>query len=240
MCHRPKMRTYEIMGKPYTVSLMCACDEAQEMADERERMRKSAEQRRSMTFKSSAARHYRFESDGGQVTGVKRRCMNYAASFDKALRDGYGLVLYGKPDQGKTYLCGCIANMVIDEGYTVAMLTVPGLVAETKGSGDAGEWMRDVKGCDLLILDDLGAERDTTFSRETLYRVIDTRYMSRKPMIVSTNLSLETLTNPGSLYDWRIFNRILERCLPVEVNTGRHRISKETYEEIKGLCDGRE
>ena len=55
------------------------------------------------------------------------------------------------------------------------------------------EYIRRLCSCPLLILDDLGMERDTKFGLETVYDVIDGRYLSGKPLIVTTNLTLREL-----------------------------------------------
>ena len=67
----------------------------------------------------------------------------------------------------------------------------------------------------LLILDDLGVERNTEYALEQMFLVIDSRYRSRKPLIVTTNLKLEEIKNPSDLAHAKIYDRILERCAPV-------------------------
>ena len=63
----------------------------------------------------------------------------------------------------------------------------------------------------LLILDDFGMERGTEYGLEQVYSVIDSRYRSRRPMIITTNLKLSELKNPPDLAHARIYDRILER-----------------------------
>ena len=67
----------------------------------------------------------------------------------------------------------------------------------------------------LLILDDFGMERKTEFANEQIFNVIDERYRSRKPLIVTTNLPLDSLRNPDSLEMSRIYDRLLAMCTPV-------------------------
>ena len=64
----------------------------------------------------------------------------------------------------------------------------------------------------LLVIDDLGVERDTSYSVEQVYNVVDTRAGSGKPVIITTNLSLKDLENPPSLAYKRIYDRVLEMC----------------------------
>ena len=68
---------------------------------------------------------------------------------------------------------------------------------------------------DLLIIDDLGVERSTEYAMEQVFYVVDSRYRSRKPMIITTNLRLEEIKNPPDLAHARIYDRILERCAPI-------------------------
>ena len=67
----------------------------------------------------------------------------------------------------------------------------------------------------LLIIDDLGIERNTDYATEQVYNVIDTRYRSGRPMIITTNIILDDLKNPKDLAHKRIYDRILERCTPI-------------------------
>ena len=67
----------------------------------------------------------------------------------------------------------------------------------------------------LLVIDDLGVERSTEYAMEQMFFVIDSRYRSRRPMIITTNLKLGELKNPPDLAHARIYDRILERCAPI-------------------------
>ena len=66
----------------------------------------------------------------------------------------------------------------------------------------------------LLIIDDFGMERGTEYGLEQVYNVIDSRYRSRKPLIVTTNLTLEELQHPEDTAHARIYDRLLEMCSP--------------------------
>jgi len=68
---------------------------------------------------------------------------------------------------------------------------------------------------DLLIIDDLGAERNTDYAMEQMFSIVDSRYRSGKPLIVTTNLKLDELKHPPDLAHDRIYDRILERCAPI-------------------------
>ena len=70
----------------------------------------------------------------------------------------------------------------------------------------------------LLIIDDFGMERGTEYGLEQVYNVIDSRYRSKKPLIITTNLTLSELNNAADIAHKRIYDRILERCIPVRIN----------------------
>jgi len=94
----------------------------------------------------------------------------------------------------------------------------------------------------LLILDDFGMERGTEYGLEQVYNVVDSRYRSQKPLIVTTNLTLEELQHPEDTAHARIYDRLLEMCCPVFF-TGEN-IRKSTaqgkMERLKGLMNGKE
>ena len=69
-------------------------------------------------------------------------------------------------------------------------------------------------------------ERGTEFAFEQMFHVIDNRYRARKPLIVTTNLTLRELKNPPDLARERIYGRILERCVPLKVNGHNIRAEK--------------
>ena len=73
-----------------------------------------------------------------------------------------------------------------------------------------------LKPSNLLILDDLGAERQSDFALEQVFNVVDSRYKSGKPVIITTNLSLQELKNPSDIKYKRIYDRILEMCVPLQ------------------------
>ena len=78
--------------------------------------------------------------------------------------------------------------------------------------------MRKSSGLDdysLLVIDDLGVERNTEYAMEQIFTIIDSWYRSKKPLIVTTNWKLEEIKNPPDLVHARIYDRILERCVPV-------------------------
>jgi DNA replication protein DnaC len=87
----------------------------------------------------------------------------------------------------------------------------------------------------LLIIDDLGAERKSEFMQETVFNIVDARYRSGLPFIITTNLTAEELKKPQDVSYSRIYDRILERCFPIEVSgaSRRRQNLKDNYKNVK-------
>ena len=90
------------------------------------------------------------------------------------------------------------------------------------------------------MLDDLGTERQTSYAAEKMFEIIDARYRSRRPLIVTTNLTLDEISNPQQMEYKRVFDRIVEMCQPVHVSSEGRRMAiarkkSEKTREILGI-----
>ena len=97
------------------------------------------------------------------------------------------------------------------------MTNFPTILARLSGAfgEDRTALLDSLRDYDLLIIDDLGAERNTGYTMEQMFSIVDSRYRSGKPLIVTTNLKLDELKHPPDLSHARIYDRILERCAPI-------------------------
>lgn len=133
-------------------------------------------------------------------------CVEFAESFSGK---GKGLLMTGATGLGKTHLSLAIANRVIDRGFSVIYGSVPELLRmlnnEQFGRSN-GDTMSLMTGCDLLILDDLGAENSSEYNTSQLYEIINARINRDIPFIVSTNMNVQKIK---SRYQDRIFSRLL-------------------------------
>ncbi len=82
-------------------------------------------------------------------------------------------------------------------------------------SSERNAYLTSLNRYTLLVIDDMGIERESQYTIETIYTVIDERYKSKKPFIITTNIQLEILKKPQDLEHARIYDRIMERCMPV-------------------------
>ena len=87
------------------------------------------------------------------------------------------------------------------------------ILQDIQSREDEANYISVLNGCKLLIIDDLGAERNTDYALEKVYNVIDSRARGRQAMILTTNLSFdEMMRNPDIRYR-RIYDRIFETCI---------------------------
>jgi DNA replication protein DnaC len=128
---------------------------------------------------------------------MHRVCLMFAEKFDETCDN---LILTGLAGTGKTFLCNCVAKELLDRGKTVFYATAPALFRIYDdyrfGKGDASElrgFVELAEGCDLLIIDDLGAEFVTSFTASELFNLVNTRGLNKKSVVISTNLTFEQL-----------------------------------------------
>lgn len=120
-------------------------------------------------------------------------CRRYADRFDKDTKEN--LLFCGGTGLGKTHLSTSIAGVVVEKGFDVLYESAPNLFsvfeAERFGRGNTSNIPNTARyfGCDLLIIDDLGAEMSNTFTVGVLYNLLNTRIVAGLPTIISTNLS---------------------------------------------------
>lgn len=138
------------------------------------------------------ARHEQFDGDeAGTPTGL--------VDVGRALHEwgrapgGRNLVLTGATGTGKTHAAVAAARVAFDEGAHVEFVPVVELLDRLRPGGPDGV-LDDLFGVDVLVLDDLGAERPTDWTLERLYAVVNRRWMEERPTIATTNLDL-----PGPL-----------------------------------------
>ena len=162
----------------------------------------------------------RFEGDNGKVPQMAQ-ARKFARHWQEMFQENLGLLFWGQPGNGKTFAAACIANALIESGEpfppSVRMTTLGTILNRLPGMtpGEKESYFSQFFSCDLLILDDFGMERQTDYAREQVFNLIDGRYLARRPLIVTTNLSLNQLKNTTNLAEKRIYDRILELCVPV-------------------------
>lgn len=229
-CNTPKQKRVEILDMVIFPKILCECEaERRDKEEEAERQREFAERikkYRKMGFPQSQMQYWTFENDdkgNEKLTNMAKRYVNH---FDALCKDGKGLLLYGGVGTGKTYIACMIANALIDKGYPVLVTNFARVLSTLQGTFDKQEYLDSLNKFRLLIIDDLGIERDTGYAKEQVFNIIDSRYRAGLPMIITTNLTMQKLATESDLADKRVYDRILERCYPVEVAGDSRRMKK--------------
>ena len=243
-CNTPKQCRITTYWKEDTVYQMCRCETDQYNAMREQTRRNTLGMRisemRAECFSDSALKRCTFDADDGAMPEITEVCRKYADSFDAFRERGEGLLLYGLCGSGKTVYAACIANAVIDKGCPALVTSFTQIVRKTLD--EQARFMESMNRYALLVLDDLGTERrsGSGYMQEMIYSVVDRRIRSGLPMIVTTNLTMDEIKKPKDIDYKRIYDRIMEKTVPVEVNgmNRRYRKINETigeYREMLGM-----
>lgn len=122
------------------------------------------------------------------------------------------LFFFGNVGTGKSFLSGCIARELLDQGYSVIYFSAVQLFDllsdysfDYKNKEMQANPYEDLYNSDLVIIDDLGTEISNSFVISKLFHCLNERQLRKKSTIISSNLSLEDLK---ATYSDRIFSRI--------------------------------
>ena len=141
------------------------------------------------------------------MSNIFEFCKLYADGFSE---NSESLVLIGKTGLGKTHLSLSIAREAVKKGfgvvYTPAQRLVSSLELEHFSGSGSSTMKKKYSSCDLLIIDDLGAEFPTQFTTAAIGNLINERLFEKRPTIISTNLMGNELT---ARYTERTASRIL-------------------------------
>ncbi len=227
-CHGRKQFRGAFLEKEFIVPVVCECERAVLEAEEKERQRRERieeiKRRKATCIHDKALMNATFDKDDGslpQIVSARR----YVETWEERKRNNDGLLLWGDVGCGKTFYAACIANALIEEGVSVLMTNFAKILNSLSGmyGDDKNAFISSMMSYSLLIIDDLGIERNTEYALEQVYNIVDERYKANLPLIVTTNLSLNTLKNPPDTAHQRIYDRVLSMCVLVRFTGGSHR-----------------
>lgn len=161
-------------------------------------------------FNDLAYRNMTFDRDDRPEHILSKAARAYAENFQPALEQ-HGIMFTGNVGTGKTFYACCIANAVIDRGYSALVTTLQPLIRELRNYDTAEQALRRIRQVDLLVLDDLGSTALNDYTTDKIFEIVDERYRSGKPLIVTTNLNPDEAWKSG-IGMRRIFDRLRERC----------------------------
>lgn len=161
---------------------------------------------------------------------------NFIKNYQPGVNFEKGMYLYGKPGCGKTFMMCALANELTTRGFNVVVIYYPDLIREIKSTfGDSMaqfEKIEELKKVDILMLDDIGAEKVTDYCRdEILGPILQYRMLDEKPTFFTSNLNMKQLHEHLSKSDsginiakgFRIHERISALANDFELNGKRYR-----------------
>lgn len=223
-------------GTTRTVRCACECSVAQNAKEAEEKRKRDRLQyldsMRRTGFPDAEMREWTFAKSDHTDQKNENIARRYVANFDAMRSQGTGLLLCGSVGTGKSFLAAAIANELISQGTPCLMTNFSRIISRIseKFGGDQ-KYLDNLNRFDLLIIDDLGAERDTEYMWEKVMDVIDARYRAGLPLIVTTNLNPKDLYDPSDIRRQRVFSRLKEMCIFLEVN-GADRRSKKMQDKL--------
>lgn len=246
-CHTNKEKKIQLAGECVTVRCICKCE-----SEERERIQKQKDYEEEMRrierlkvaslmdakLKSATLKTFTQKEDNQKLYTIVK---NYVDNFETFYKSNRGLLFWGMVGTGKSYAAACIANELLNRKIPVVMTSfVKVLQVIQDNTENETEFVNRLCAARLLIIDDLGTERNTDYALEKVYNVIDSRYRTGKPLILTTNLNLQDMQMTQDIRYQRIYDRIFEMCHPVMVNGTSWRINqaKERFNETKRLLEG--
>lgn len=246
-CHtRKQMHIKTPGGNEVTVTVICKCEkEAQDKAVEEKKMLEDFEKVKELRSASIIDDKFRGSSfDTCTVLKDNARqihlCKRYVAKFDEMYEKNQGLLLYGNVGTGKSHLAACMSNHLMAKLVPVYATSFVKLLEENPKNVDVPDIIAKMGKAKLVLFDDLGAERNTSYALEMVYNLIDSRYRQRKPMIVTTNLGLDEMQKVQDIRLRRIYDRVLECCYPVlfDGQSFRMKEAAKRFDEMEKLLGG--
>jgi len=151
---------------------------------------------------------------------LHKECVRYVENWQEMKSKGFGFFFWGNIGAGKTHSAAALANHLMQEKLVeVLFLNMPATVTRVKKTFDSPVNNEDkkifdrMKDVELLIIDDLGVEKLSDWLSDQIYQIIDHRWQNNKPMILTSNQSLEDL---GNHYKAQVISRIWGCCKSIK------------------------
>ena len=172
---------------------------------------------------------------------LHRTAVKYIDNFSQMEEENQGLLFWGNVGTGKSFTAAVIANELLNRKITVIMTSFVKILQKVQDMDlDEAEYLKTLNSARLLIIDDLGTERNTDYALEKVYNVIDSRYRVKKPLILTTNLSLKEMQETEDIRYRRIYDRIFEMCYPVRAigSSWREQEASRRFDKMQELMEG--
>lgn len=218
-----------ILGMLLKVPIMCQCEaDLEEEIKRKEEAKAKQDRLKRVLALSNLGERFKDASFDSWVhdpstEGCFEAMKQYAEEFSKKTDTGF--CIYGRAGNGKSHLAAALVNRVIERGYTAVFIEVPDLFSQIKatygGEGSEDKILRSLSSCNLLVLDDAGAERPSEWVQEKFFQIINARYKNRLPVVITTNT--KDMAGLEDIIGFRAYDRVLEMCEPLKNNGESYR-----------------
>lgn len=227
-CHTPKQTMIDFGGGSRIVPAACRCRE-----QEQEEIKARDTKAKFDAWISSMIEQYglsdrsytshTFAKDDRQDAAISDTCRRYVERWEEMQTDNMGILFYGTVGTGKSFYACAIVNALLEKCVPATVTNFPRLLNILQGAKNRQECIDQLQRYKLLVIDDLGVERDSSYAAEQVYNVIDARARAGLPLIVTTNMTMDELKEPPTIQAARIYDRVLEMC-PITIRmTGESR-----------------
>ena len=232
-CNTPKQTIIEMPYGKQIVCCMCKCQtEKFNAVHEKLRWENRLDDLRAKCYPDPVELREEYlkmtlENDDGSNPELRKAVTTYIDGFDGYCAKGVGVLFHGRTGRGKTYRMCQILNALMDEGRTAKFTSFTAIgneLMEIKYGRQ--DYLNSYARFDVLAIDDLDEERNTEFMQSVVYSVIDARVTSRKPLLLTTNLSGADMAAEQDISKRRVYSRIYEACIPIEVKGPDKRLEK--------------
>lgn len=244
-CGSRKQLRVKFGDKTHVVRCVCKC-ESKELEEKKRQEEYEEQMRRINRLKEASMMDKKYREvtfDKYEVREENKKVFEmakkYADRFQNMYKKNQGLLLYGPVGTGKSFTAACIGNYLLDNAKPVIMTSFVKILQDIWENDREAEYITILNSASLLIVDDLGTERETDYALEKVYNIIDSRVRANKPMIITSNLELNDMMECEGIRKKRIYDRILECCYPMYVGGKSFRMMKaaQRFDEMKDFLE---
>lgn len=159
----------------------------------------------------------RFENDDSPESKLSKIARRYAEKFQEIKEKNLWMYLWGDEGVGKSFYAGCIANALIENRIPVLVTSMLKIINQLFSVSDKNQFIENICSYDLIVLDDFGAENPTAHNLECIYQMINARYESGKPLIITTRINPADIAGATDPYKKRISDKISEKSFSIRL-----------------------
>lgn len=225
-----------------TFPIACLCMKLRKGEEYREQKMKAAameaQELKQQGIKDQKFKEYTFEKDDKRNPELSQMFYQYFEQFETMKEEQRGLILYGGTGTGKTYFACAVANELMKFGYSAMVSNLPTMLLQMQGKvNEQTALLNAIEKVDLLVIDDFGVERETNWTTEKIYQILDARSRSKKPMIVTTNLSPSQMGAFTEISQKRILERLKDSAQALIEITGNSRRGEIAGKKMRETMD---